>query len=132
MNTHHQDNLGAFDFSSIISAAGTALKAAGPELVKAGLQKRMAEIQAKRAQKIAAAQDRKAAAEMAAQEAALARQEAALAQQSRASQSASLPTPWRAPAAGGALGFMQNMPQWVIPAVIALVVAFLKLRNKKK
>lgn len=115
MNINHHDQLNGFDFSSVISAAGSALKAAGPELVKAGIQKRVAEINAKRAQKIAAAQ---------------ARQDAAM----TPPEPVYLPATVRAAApvpTAGAMGFFQTMPPWVIPAVIALVVAFLKMRKKK-
>lgn len=122
MNIEH-DQMHGFDFGTVISAAGSALKASLPNLVQAGLQKRMAEIQAKRAEKIQKAQNRQAAAQAAAQEAALARQEAALAQESR-----NLPATTRASAGN----FLRNLPSWVVPALIALVVAFIKLRNGKK
>lgn len=114
MNVNHNEQLSGFDFSSVISAAGSALKAAGPELVKAGIQKRVAEINAKRAQKMQAAQ---------------ARQAAAMTPQETVYE----PAPMRVPATvkGSGMGFLQNLPAWVIPAVIALVVAFLKMRNKK-
>lgn len=122
MNTQH--HLDGFDFGTVISAAGSALKASLPNLVQAGIQKRMAEINAKRAEKIQKAQNRQAAAQAAAQEAALARQEAALAREA----GSNLP----ATTGAGAGNFLRNLPSWVVPALIALVVAFIKLRNGKK
>lgn len=119
MNQH--DHLDAFDFTSVISAAGTALKAGLPNLVQAGIQKRMAEINAKRAQKIQAAQERQAA---------------AMAPREPAYQ----PEPTYTPRPTGMMvrgtapapSFFQTLPAWVIPAVIALIVALLKFRAGKK
>lgn len=100
-------NLSAFDLSTLINTATGALKDSLPNLVNAGIQKRIAEINAKRAQKIAAA---------------------------TSTQASYLPTPTPAPTlpapvATGTRGFFQNLPSWVIPALIALVVAFIKLRG---
>lgn len=114
MNLNH-NTLAGFDFSSVISAASGALKDNLPNLVQAGIQKRMAEINAKRAEKMRAAQDRQAA---------------ALTPPEPVYLPATVRAP--APAAAGQMAFFQSLPAWVIPAVIAAVVAFLKLRNKKK
>lgn len=101
----NQSQLAAFDISTLINTATGALKDSLPNLVNAGIQKRIAEINAKRAQKIAAA---------------------------TSTQASYLPTPaptLPAPVATGTRGFFQNLPSWVIPALIALVVAFIKLRG---
>lgn len=108
---NNRNELAAIDFSSVISAAGLVLKDSLPNLVQTGLQKRIAEINAKRAKKTQKATAPTPAA-------------------SAPPPAAYLPAV-AAPAAGP-LGFMASLPPWVIPALIALVVAFIKLRNGKK
>lgn len=103
--------LQAFDFSSVINTASAALKANLPNLIETGIQKRVAQIQAARAEKIAAAAARNAAA-----------------QAPMAS-----PAPGTLPATTSSTrGLLQNLPSWVIPALIALIVAFIKLRGSRR
>lgn len=110
MNRHAE--LAAFDFSSVISASGSVLKDNLPNLVQTGLQKRIAEINAKRAKKM----QKPAAAPV-----------ATVTAPSPASYLPAAPAP-----AAGPLAVLSRLPSWVIPALIALVVAFIKLRNRKK
>ena len=109
MNRHAE--LAAFEFSSVISAAGSVLKDNLPNLVQTGLQKRIAEINAKRAKKM-----QKPAA-------------APVATVTAPSPASYLPA---APAPAAPLAMLARLPSWVIPALIALVVAFIKLRNGNK
>lgn len=106
--------LNAFDLSTILNTASLAIKDNLPSLIQSGVQKRVAEINAARAQKIATATARTAAAQAAA---------------------APLPTMTAAPSqlpAPTTRGFLQTLPAWVIPAVIALLVAFIKLNGNRK
>lgn len=106
--------LQAFDFSSVINTASLAIKDNLPSLIQSGVQKRVAEINAARAQKIAAAATRTAAAQAPA-----------------APVPATMAAPSQLPAPT-TRGFLQTLPAWVIPAVIALVVAFIKLNGNRK
>lgn len=102
------NQLQAFDFSTLVSTASGAIKDNLPNLIQTGIQKRVAQINAARAEKIAAATARTAAAQV------------------PVASASTMPAP-----VSSTRGFLQNLPSWVIPALIALLVAFIKLRGSR-